>query len=449
MMARIDADKTRNMTGIERVNNGLLLLELFIGLNALGFGVNPAALTVGTPIGPISIIHLYTLFLVVFSLIVGNYAIFRRPNGLSLPIVVLFLLFFVTVLVSFGHVLFGAPSFTSKELLKNALRLHTYFYFIPLVLLIRNKRQLLGFVKGAFALSILAALIAFYQSATGSSLAAARMITQPGYDRFLFPTGALMLGGFYTVVALYFTVGLRRRLVPVYLLALLLLAAILLPLHRNTIMGLTAVLSGLVLLMPGRKLPRIVKVSLVVLVSGVLVALALTAVGVNIRVFPSRIQSGVYDILHMQANAGFRFRLLRNTWVDVSHNYPILGRGFDWVPLPDFSTYLRTAVAKAPTNDNGFASVLITFGLVGILVYAFVFYRVFKCGVTLMRSLVSPTLRALAIGILALNAHILLTAMFADSFSGQPGTTVLVVSWALLYLMLNFQQKEQLRGGCS
>jgi len=444
MMTGITADKMANMTGIERVSNVLLLLELFIALNALGFGINPAALTVGTPIGPVSVVHLYSLFLVVLSLIVGNYAALNRRNGLSLPIVVLFLLFFVTVLVNFGRVLLGAPSFTSEELLKNVLQLHTYFYFIPLVLLIKNKRQLWGFVKGAFIIGILAALIALYQSATGSSLAAARMITQPGYHRFLFPTVALMSGGFYTLVALYFTVGLRRRFVPVYLLGLLLLAAILVPLHRNTMAGLIVVLSGMALLIPGRKISRIVKISLAALLSGVLIALVLTAVGVNVHVFPSRIQSGIYDLWNMQGNAGFRFQLLWNTWVDVLHNYPVLGRGFDWVPLPDFATYLRTAAAKAPTGDNGFASVLIMFGLLGILVYSLVFYRAFKCGIALIRSRMSPTLRALAIGIVALNAHILLTAMFSDSFSGQPATTVLVASWALLYLMLRFQQKEQL-----
>jgi hypothetical protein len=449
MVIGLVAEKSVHMAGIERVNNVLLLLELFIALNALGFGVNPAAMTVGTPIGSVSIVHLYTLFLVVLSLIVGNYSIFRRPNGLSLPLVVLFLLFFGTVLVSFGRVLFVAPSFTSAELLKNALQLHTYFYFIPLVLLIKNKRQLWGFVKGAFVMSVLAAVIALYQSATGSSLAAARMITQPGYHRFLFPTLSLMAGGFYTLAALYITVSLRRRFVPVYLLGLLLLSAILVPLHRNTMAGLAVVLSGMVLFIPGRKSTRIGKVGLAALVSGGIIAYVLTLAGIDIHVFPSRIQSGFYDLWHQQANAGFRFQLLWNTWADVLHNYPLLGRGFDWVPLPNFATYLQTAVAKAPTGDNGFASILIMFGLFGILVYSFVFYRVFKCGIALLRSLISPTLRALVIGIIALNAHILIIAMFEDNFSGQPGTTVLVASWALLYLMLTFRRKEQLGGGSS
>jgi hypothetical protein len=449
MMTEMIAGKMANMTGIERVNNVLLLLALFVGLDALGFGLNPGTLSIGTPIGNINIIHSYTLFLLASALVIGNYTVLHRPNGLYLPIVVLFLLFFGTVLVSFGRVLFVAPSFTNAELLKNALRLHAYFYFIPLVLLIKNTRQLLGFVKGAFVMSVLAGVIALYQSATGSSLAAARMITQPEYHRFLLPTLGLMLGGFYTLVALYITVGLRRRFAPAYLLGLLLLAAILVPLHRNTMAGLAIVLSGMVLFIPGRKSTRIVKVGLAALVSGGIIAYVLTLAGINIHVFPSRIQSGFYDLWYQQANAGFRFRLLWNTWVDVLHNYPLLGRGFDWVPLPDFPTYLRTAVAKVPTGDNGFASVLITFGLCGIAVYSFVFYRVFKCSISLMRSLVSPILRALAIGLLALNAHVLLTAMFADSFSGQPATTVLVASWALLYLMLSFQRKEQLGERCT
>ncbi len=436
-------------TSTEKIRNVLLLIEIIIGLDAFGFGLNPDTLSLSTPIGNINIIHLYMPFLLAVALVIGNYTVLHRPNDLSLPIVVLFLLFFVTVLMSFGHVLFGAPSFTSEELIKNALQLHTYFYFIPLVLLIKNKQQLWGFVKGAFVMGILAALIGLYQSATDSSLPAARMIMQAEYHRFLFPTGALMLGCFYTLVALYFTVGLRRRFVLVYLLGLLLLSAILVPLHRNTMAGLAVVFSGMLLFIPGRKPTRIVKVALAALVSGGIVAYVLTLAGINIHVFLPRIQTGFYDLWHQQANAGFRLRLLWNAWADVLHNYPLLGRGFDWAPLPNSVIYLQTAVAERPTYDNGFASILMMFGLFGILVYSFVFYHVFKCSIVLIRSLISPTLRALVIGIIALNAHILLTAMFECNFSGQPGTTVLVLSWALLYLILNFQQEEQLGERCT
>lgn len=443
MKSRPINNETVYSTGVERVSNILLLVGLFIGVDALGFGLKPDALSIGTPIGDVNIVHLYTLSLVAFSLVVGNYKILHRPNGLSLPLMGLFLLFLIAVTMSFGRSLF-THTFTSKDLVQNVLELHSYLFFIPLVLLIRSKRQFRGFVKGVFVMSGLAALIVLYQSAVGVGLPAARMVITGGLTRFLLPTSALMVGGFCTLVALYFTVGLKRCFVPAYLLGLLLLSAILVPLHRGTMLSLLVVLFGIVLLAPGRRLVRGVKVGVSSLVLASISGYILTLAGVNVHIIPARVLSGIYDAWHGIGTAGFRLRLLQNTWEYVLHNYPLFGRGFDWVPHPDFATYLQTAFVQAPTHDSGFASILIMFGLFGVIVFGFIFYRVFKCGISLMHSLPDLKLRALVIGIMALNAHTILVAISEDSFSGQPATTVLVTSWALLYLMLSFQRKEQI-----
>ena len=168
------AEKVVHMTGRDRLHNVLLLLALFIGLDALGFGVNPDFLNIGTPVGDFSILHFYTLFLVVLSLISGNYKVLQRRNGLSLPFITLSILFIITVLVSFGRSLF-VSSFSSGELARNVLELHTYLYFIPLILMIRTKRQLSGFVTGVFAMGVLAAAIGLYQAASSTSLPASKM----------------------------------------------------------------------------------------------------------------------------------------------------------------------------------------------------------------------------------------------------------------------------------
>jgi len=446
MKSRLIFNKTVDSIGVERVNNGLLLLALFIGLDALGFGLDFGVLSIGTPIGNISIVHLYTLFLVVFSLVVGNYGVFRRPNGLSFPMVALFLLFFVTVLVSFGRVLFGAPSFTSEELLKNVLRLHTYFYFIPLVLLIKSKRQLSGFVTGVFAMSVLAAVIGLYQAVTSTSLPASRMLSWTNFQRFLYPANSLLFGSFCAVLVLYVTVGLKRHFIPVYLMGVLLLTTMVVPMGRGLLGMLAAVSLGLILYIPRRKVIAIMKSGMALVFSvGVLICV-LPSVGVNMDVLRDRLMSAPHDAWYREGTAGFRYLLLRNTWEDVSHNYPLLGRGFDWVPPPDPATYLATATTKNPSNDNGLVSILIMFGLFGIAIYGFLGYRVIKSCITLIHKSMNPKFTALVGGVLALNISAFLGAILGDSFSGQPGTTVLVLSWALLYLMLNFQQKEQLGG---
>lgn len=438
------AEKSVHMTGIERLNNVLLLLGLFVGLDALGFGLNVETLSIGvTPTGNISIVHLYTLSLVVFSLFAGNYNVLHRRNGLSLPLITLFILFIITVLVSFGRSLF-VPTFTSQELVRNVLELHTYFYFIPIILLIRNKRQLSGFVTGVLMMSILAAVIGLYQAATGTSLPAGRALFWTNYQRFLFPANSLLFGSFCALLVLYLTVGLKRRFIPVYLMGVLLLAAMAVPMDRGLLGILAAVSFGLILFIPRRKVIGIVKAGVALLLLVGVLIYVLPLVGVNMDVLRDRLISAPHDAWYGEGTAGFRYLLLRNTWEDVLHNYPLLGRGFDWVPPANPALYVATAITKAPNHDSGLVTILIIFGLFGIIVYGYLGYRVIRSCIALIRKSMNPTFAALVGGILALNISAFLGAILGDSFSGHSGTTVLVLSWALLYLILNFQQKGQL-----
>jgi len=434
-------------TSTERINNILLWVGVFIGLDALGFGLYHAVLSVSTPIGDINIIHFYTLFLVIFSVLVGHYKTPHRRNGLLLPVMGLFLLVAIEALVSFGHTLFSC-SFTTTNLIKNVLQLHIYLYFIPLVLLIRSKRQLLGFVKGLFVIAILGASIIFYQDATGTSLSASKVIYQMsiGSNRLLGPTSALISGSFFTLIALYLSVGLKRVFVPAYLLGLPLLPALLLPLHRGSMVTTIVGLLGVILVVPASRHIKTVRVGVALLLIGVASFLSFSIVGVNPGVLVTRAKSIFTDLPQLGSTANFRVALVRNVWEDVLHNYPLLGRGFDWEPY-NYEIYRTTAFTGTPTNDSGFAAMLIVFGLSGIAIYGFIFYRIFKCGIALMRSLLSPRLRALVIGILAYTAATIIGLFSGTGFLGQPATIVLVTSWALLYLMLDFHGKGQLEEG--
>ena len=218
---------------------------------------------------------------------------------------------------------------------------------------------------------------------------------------------------------------------------------------RGLLGMLAAVSFGLTVFIPRRKIIGIVKAGVALLLLVGVLMWVLPLVRVDMDVFRTRLISAPHDVLYQEGTAGFRFLLLRNTWEDVFHNYPLLGRGFDWVSPANPATYLATAITKTPSYDSGLVSILIMFGLFGIAVYGFLGYRVIRSCMTLIHESMNPKLTALVGGILGLNMSAFLGAILGDSFSGQSGTTVLVTSWALLYLMLSFQQKEQLGERCT
>lgn len=413
--------------------NGALLVALVIALDGLGFGLFQDKLSFNTPLGAFGILHLYTAALVVVSVVWGRWLIPTLSNALVLPLVLLVLLFLVELATGLVRGLMQVPPSSAASLIRNAVQYFQYLFFFVVVLLVRSRAQLRSLVRAIFFLGMVSGFLAIYQYISGREMAASQLRYWAGYQRFLLPTTELLICTYYTTLAFWMLGSGRRWILGAA--TLVPLVALAVTLHRNVLVSLSIVSSALIVYVLRRRASAMWKPVLL----GLLGMGALAGLGVRFQVLGTRVASAVSDLTQMRGNAWHRIALITNAWRDVLSNYPILGRGFDWLPFPEYETYLRTAIVYSPTNDSGIASVLMVFGLAGLLLLVFVFWRIFRGGSQCLRLARTPFEQALIIGILAFQADTLVRSPFTDVFSGQPGTAVLACSWGILYILFTMQ----------
>ena len=121
------------------INNILLLVAMYIGLDGLGLGLNMG----GYSIMGVSIAHVLVLFIVFLSFTFRNHKVFNMKNDLTLPIILLFGLFLIEFFISTISVTFIESQYPMGQLIKNVLGLYIYFLFFPIILLISNINSIL------------------------------------------------------------------------------------------------------------------------------------------------------------------------------------------------------------------------------------------------------------------------------------------------------------------
>lgn len=421
------------------INNILLLVAVYIGLDGLGLGLNMG----GYNIMGVSIAHVLILLIVVFSLIFKNNKVFNKKNDLTIPIILLFGLFLIEFFISTIYVTLIESQYPMGQLIKNVLELYIYFLFFPIVLLISNKKQLMDFIFGIFILTIISAVICYYQSITKTSLSASTMKDYTEYIRFLFPTLELIAGTCFTIFAFYLLYGFRKKFIPMYLSGLLILPVLFIPLHRGVILSFLTILFLLLLLNFKNNLKQGFGLLVFLFFYFIITIIILDNIGVDFNTIWLKTKEGWLATLTQEGTAGFRFRLIKNAWKDTINNSPIFGIGFTWKPLTSLRSYLSTAFSRSPVNDSSYSSLITTFGLSGILVYTFLFYRLFKAGFKQLKHSISEDYRCIVIGILSLNAFLLLYGFSNNSLFGLSSTTIMVTSWAILYIIINFNREEK------
>jgi hypothetical protein len=329
------------------------------------------------------------------------------------------------------------------QLIKNVLELYIYFLFFPIVLLIYNKKQLMDFIYGIFILTIISAVICYYQSITKTSLSASIMKIFPEYVRFLFPTLEIIAGTCFTIFAFYLLYGFKKKFIPLYILGLFILPVLFIPLHRGVILSFFTILFVLLFLNFKNNFKRGFGLSIFLLFYFIITIIILSRLGVDFNTIWLKIKEGWIATLTQEGTAGFRFRLIKNAWKDTINNSPIFGIGFTWKPITSLKSYLSTAFSRSPVNDSSYSSLITAFGLSGIFVYTFLFYRLFKAGSELLKRSIEKEYRCIVIGILSLNAFQLLYGLSNNSFFGLSSTTVMVTSWAILYIIINLNIEEK------
>jgi len=434
----------------ERGHIALLpLVTLLIGVNGLGFITRPEQLQIRTPIGDFSWINILIVCSVGLSLLVALHrGLPARRNSLFMAVAALYSLIALRVFVDYVTILWFS-TYEIEALLRNVLTLFPYLYFLPIVFLIKNERSAHYFLSGVLVLGFLVAVLVVVQYVTGSSITATRFVTYE-YGRIRMIQPGIQLAGWAGFITIAMAIGAakRRSKALLGLGACVLLAAFGLQLHRSALVALGI---GTVFTIVSKVVRRRFSLKGIVLFA---VLLSMVLGGAIVAVRPLRLALGIEvssmmsDVSNPSGSLAFRFLLLQNAWrSSIAENSVLMGRGFHWMPFEDFETYLKTGVVSGPQRDNAIANIVYVFGLVGLVVYVFVFFTVFRCGARSLRVGLDEHWDAVVTGTLAFNVTTLVLLFFSDPIMGTPDTYVLVASWALLSVVLDLRGKGELEGG--
>lgn len=417
----------------------LILISVSFGLDAFGFGLKWLPV-----IGGISSAHFYILSLILLSIIVFNYNPFHTSNPLTSAFSLLALFLVFQAVITFYRDVLLARSIQAGAFIQNFLNLYIYFLFIPLVLWTRSKRRLYAFLKGLYFLSIVGLLVTLLQNLGFFTLPAARrQMAYFGLPRTFNPSSHLLLLGFYIILGLFLYKGFNSGYIHLYFTALLYPIAILASLSRGLTLTFGLVTIGITLLTSKSMFSAIRRLGIIFVFLLLILAIAFSLIGLDIDVLAWRVKDGIRSTLNQTGTASFRFELISKAWNRTIRRSSIFGRGFNWKSIPSFEQYLNTAITKGPVNDSIYSSIIVSFGVSGLFVYGFLFLKIFSVGKRIL-PIIDQDLRPLVAGVITYNAHVLINGISSNSLFGQSSNTVVVISWALLYITLYLHKKEAL-----
>jgi hypothetical protein len=145
----------------------------------------------------------------------------------------------------------------------------------------------------------------------------------------------------------------------------------------------------------------------------------------------TRVAEAFPDFVYSEGTFRLRNYLWQSRVGEILQSNLVLGSGYGVTAYSQDSMDLGVQI----TNDNGYANIVIVFGLLGMAIYAVIFFGAILKGLSLSKKLQLMSHKIIAIGISIFQIQILVISYVADNFFYSPGIITLVTSWALLLLM--------------
>lgn len=432
------------MTDIIKVKrNGLnirliaLWLVVIISLDGLGLGMGKDFLSIQFA-GQHSIFQLIVLLIIVLSLFVNHDKIFCRENPLTLPTFLVFSLFIISILTGIYEILFKS-TFNFADLIKNLITVHIYLYFFSIIFLIKNKYELKTFFNGLIVLSVISAIIIIIQVVFGVSTEGNTISygTTGGFHEYrIYSTSAILVtfGFFLSLQGLFFSMNNKLKYI---LISIILALGILIQLHRSVIISFLISLIVYIIFLPSLNLFKKVKFLpfLVLLLLPFVYFLSFTTINFNYLIYSAIGSTEEFSM--NEGNLWLRLNTLINTISDVWRNYPLFGRGFNWEPL-DFFSYMLYSFAKTPTFDNSYANIILVFGFLGLVVYSFFCFRLFRLGIQIIKQEKATYFESITYSLLVMIFYMIITGITADHVIVSPDSIITIIIWAGLFLLFKF-----------
>ncbi len=331
------------------------------------------------------------------------------------------------------------------------MRIPVYYLAFFLILYeIKDRTQLNRFLKLSFTIGIISGAVMALQYIFGLSLGGSAL--QPtsktlGYDlpRIYNYTASLISSIFLMLLfTLPYIVG-KVKVIIIFFEALLFIS--LLTTFARSLWGSIAIAMIIGLLIDVKNIGKFARY----------LVIAIFAIILSTNYFGSRIEgflpavsyrasTAIPDIIYKGGSVYRRILLFQRQWDIVRAENILLGVGFKYEP-PQISQpgQIITVLDMSPYSylgtDSGIVNLVFRFGLVGLILFAWLFTTLFRKSISVLKSIPPSIDRGILVGLVSTNIMIIISSFFGNWFFSSEAIVV-VTSWALIELIKNFRWRE-------
>jgi len=318
-----------------------------------------------------------------------------------------------------------------------------YSIFFIILHQIKSRDQLISFLKLLLFISVISGAVGAYQSLFQVNLSGSKIgFDSSGIARHYSSAWSMIRSGFLVSFCALPFLKPKARIVVIGC-EIVLFFSILYTFARS-LWGTVAVAMVIGTLLLGRDIGRLFRTLAFITVILIIVIACLGGQKVKSFAVPfqARWNTAVPGIASRTDTFVTRIDLLKASWSIMKANSFALGMGFsyDSESLAELPAQLQIKIIAGA--DNGIGTLLVRSGMVGVLLFVWIFLAFFTRTFLLLRHPNSPLYKGILIGLIVINIQTLLVSFFSDSLFHYDGIVSLVISWALAELISGFAYSE-------
>lgn len=389
----------------------------------------------GNSLGWYGLLQLVVLALsLVFPFLLKRQFFFNFKQKMGLPAAFIYLLLIIIIVQSIVLSLFSS-GFSFDELISNLVKLKFIMLYFIFVYLLSRPEGLKIAMKSILISSLISALVLFFIILTGFQSYVLRVMTSESVGRefrLILPSAMLITFGFYYMFALI----RNNKNLGYFFIGLIFFISMLLQMHRSVLISIVLVTLFAFSKLYEVKLKSIFSLLLLFGVFYLGINLVFSQIGYSFdKIFRTIIETKK-EVGDTTGNFAVRFFLPLKSFGYVINNYYILGVGLKWESITDLIAYMRLDKYYAtPTFDSGYNNIVVIYGILGISVYAFLFYRLFKTIGFILKNSNQAKNRVATYAALFTLVFLMLTGTSSDSFILQPAAVIFTFIIALIYVL--------------
>ena len=379
--------------------------------------------------GALQLLVLVTILIVPLRFRLRTY--FDTRNNMGLPLALVFLLLIIICIEGLLFVIFK-PAFQAIYMFENLAQLKYIVMYFIFVYLLSKPNGVDVALKSIMLSSIICSCIVFFiiiwgHKGTVIQVVRSNMITSQ--FRILLPTGMLITAGFF----LFFTKLLYRKKLQYAIGSLFCAVPIVLQMHRGVLISFTIVLLFALCKVYKFEIKKFIFFTFIAILTFGFAFVAMNQVGYGKKKLESNFIATSKEIESGSGDFGVRLFLPYNSFIYTVENYGIFGVGLDWPKNFNFEKYYINRFWAGPTLDSGYNNIIIVYGLLGVFVYLFLFFRSFSSIKKISNLKLNDEYKFLPHFAQYTFMYLLLTSISSDNFLLYDSTFVFIFILALIY----------------